>query len=560
MTVLEGLARAARGPRGVVLLGQREGERRLAWREVAGRAADASGALAAAGLRPGDRLLLALNTGEDWLALFFGALRLGATPCPVSAPLGIGARAAFARRIAQLAGVVGARAVVTTPDEAAALEGAVFTREVATTACWSPEGLRARATTAVEAHAPSPEDAAFVQFTSGTTSGAKGVVIPHRAVVTNVDQIGEATDIGAGAVVVSWLPLHHDMGLVGGLLTALLRDVDLVLGTPFGFVRRPASWLEALSRHRGTHSPAPTFAYRTVVDRVAPGDLEGLDLSTWRAGFVGAEQVQLDVLEAFQAALAPHGLREGALLPCYGLAEASLAVTCHAPGAPLRARTVSRRALASDGAVVEPTSHADARVVVSCGRPLRGTTVRVVDAQGRDLPEGRQGEVLVDGPSLTPGYFGEPPRAGALATGDLGFLDGGALHVTGRTKDIVILNGENHSPAEVEWAAARAPGVRGRVAAFGVSETDDPARPTEALVVVVEVDRRTVLEGGAAAQDEVVVAVRRAIQAETGLTAAAVELVAAGALPVTTSGKVQRARCRELWVAGSFAAAGGERR
>jgi acyl-CoA synthetase (AMP-forming)/AMP-acid ligase II len=550
VTVVEALARAASGPRGVVLLGQRDGERRLGWAEVAERAAQAAGALAAAGLRPGDRLLLALNTGEDWLALFFGALRLGAIPCPVSPPLGLGARAAFARRIVQLALVVAARAVVTTTEEAAALEGAL----APSTARWSPEGLRAAATATAPGREPAPDEPAFVQFTSGTTSGAKGVVIPHRAVVANVEQIGEATDIDAGAVVVSWLPLHHDMGLVGGLLTALLRGVDLALGTPFGFVRRPASWLEALSRHRGTHSPAPTFAYRTVVERVAPADLAGLDLSPWRAAFVGAEQVQLDVLQAFAAKLAPCGLREGALLPCYGLAEASLAVTCHAPGRPPRARTVSRRGLATDGAVHAPTSPADARVVVSCGPPLRGTTVRVVDPQGRDLPEGRQGEVVVDGPSLTPGYFGEPPRASALATGDLGFLDGGALHVTGRTKDVVILNGENHSPAEVEWAAARAPGVRGRVAAFGVSETDDASRAAESLVVVVEVDRRGVLEGGPAAQDEVVVAVRRAIQEGTGLTAHDVGLVAAGALPVTTSGKVQRARCRALWVEGAFAA------
>ncbi len=548
-TLWDALARAGRGPRGVVLTGQREGDLRLPWSALREDAAAAAATLWDLGLRPGDRLLLALPTSRAWLVAFLACARLGAAPCPVSPPQGFGAKAAFARRLAEVARLLDARAALVEPEHAAAVAAGL----APSTPTWTPDDLRPGAAVAL----PAPPDAAapaFVQLTSGTTGRSKGVVVSHRAVLANVAQLGDATAIGPASTIVAWLPLFHDMGLVGCLLTALARDAELVLGTPFGFLRRPRSWLEQLARFGGTHAPAPTFAYRALVERVPPDELAGLDLRRWAVAFVGAEPIPPAVLEAVAAHLAPAGLRPDALLPCYGLAEASLAVTFRAPGR-WRRRDVSRRALAASGRLAAPEGPGDALGLTSCGRALPGTTVRILDEDGRERPPGRQGRIVVAGPSLMDGYHGEPPRAGDLDTGDLGALDEetGELFVTGREKDLLIVCGHNHHPSELEWPAAAVPGVRdGKVAAVGLF---DPALGTERVALAVEVDRRAGL-----APEDVAVAVRRAVFDATGLTVAEVVPVAAGALPVTTSGKVQRGQARalvEAALAGSASAGPG---
>ena len=539
LTITDALARAATGPGVVWLAGSRGEDRPLPWAELHTRARGFAAGLAEQGVAPGERLLLVLGNGEPWLVAYLGCLLHGALPAAVSPPQGLGTRQAFVRRLGELCQVVEARGALVSEDlresAAAALPGALLLLDPAALAGADPARAPRREVR--------PEDPAHLQFTSGTTTRSRAVVLTHRALARNADQICAATAIGPGSTVVSWLPLFHDMGLVGGLLSALWRGVDLVLATPFSFLRRPASWLEAIHRRRGTHSPAPTFAYRFVTDRVRREDLEGLDLSSWRVAYVGAESIPATVLEGFQSLLAPHGLGPGTLLPCYGLAEATVAVTFNALDRPWRAAELSRRGLAQEGRARPPEGQGDLQRVVSCGRPLDETEVLVRDAHGAPLGDDQVGAVWIRGPQLMRGYWGLPAGEqpldpqGWLDTGDLGFLRAGELYLVGRGKEVIILRGENHPPSEVEWAAEQVAGVR-RAAAFGLFSEQEGS---EVLALLAEVEREA---DPAALPAEV----RRRVHEETGLTVAELELCPAGSLPLTTSGKVQRAAARETFL------------
>jgi len=493
-----------------------------------------AGGLHAAGARAGDRVLLVLPTGAALLEAFLGCNLVGAVPCLVSPPEGFGSGKVFDRRLASVQAVV---------DAWGALAPADLRERVAPGL--APRPVHARddlpAGDPPDA-AVGPDDLAFLQLTSGTTRLPRAVRIPQRAVAANARQIAADTAMGPGSRIVSWLPLFHDMGLMA-LLSALFCDLPLVLSSPLGFLVEPASWLRTIARFGATHSPAPTFAYRHLVARTTPAELAGVDLSSWEAAFVGAERIHADVLRAFEERAGPLGLPETALLPCYGMAEATLAIAHKPRGEPWRARAVGRRRLSGEGVAAPPEGPDDALELVSCGRPLPPTTVRVLDDDGAELPPDRRGEIAVRGPSLFAGYHGvEAPAfaGGELRTGDLGFLDpAGELFVIGRRADTIILRGENHRPEEVEWAAGQVPGVRpGRVAAFGVP---DPAVGTERLCLVAELDRRA-----GAGPAEVEVAVRRRVHEENGLALADVRWVRR--VPVTTSGKIQRARARALYL------------
>lgn len=537
---LEAAAGADRRP-GVVLLGSDLTPRPLDYDELLALARRAAVSLLEAGLKPGDRLFLVLPTGQDFLVAFYGSILAGIVPCPLSPPQGAQPPSVFQTRLAELVEVLGMRGVLALPEVADGAAGVLGPGVLTLT----PDRLAQN--DGRPDHRPRPEDVAFLQLTSGSTALPKGVVIPHRAAMANLRQIALASGISAGDVMVSWLPLFHDMGLVGAVLLALGNHMDLVLSTPFSFLRRPAHWVQAISRFRATHSLAPTFAFRQLVDRLTDRDLEGVDLASWRVAYVGAEPVHVDVLERFEQRLAPCGLSKTTLLPCYGMAEATLAITFKPWQEPYRTRAVSRRALSRESRAAAPAGDGDELVLVSCGRPLEGTRIAILDDAGGELPEGELGEIAISGPSLFAGYLGlDRPDAEEIArgfrTGDVGFLDGGELFITGRKKELIILSGENHHPAEIEWAAARAEGVRAtRVAAFGIA---DPALGTEKLCILAEIERR----GKDAEDDErLAVEIRRLVREETGLVVSDVELVAGGTIPVTTSGKVRRARAREIF-------------
>ncbi|HWM92630.1 MAG TPA: fatty acyl-AMP ligase [Thermoanaerobaculia bacterium] len=538
-------AAAARPVRSTILVDSELQARPIPHDELLWLARQASAALLEAGLRPGDRMFLILPTGQDFLAAFFGCLLAGIVPCPLSPPLGTQSLSAFETRLAQLARALDIRGLLALPEIA---EGA--SRELGPGfLALTPDLFQAPRDTAAGPPevAALPDDVAFLQLTSGSTALPKGVVLPHRTVCANLRQMAIQSGFLPGDVSVSWLPLFHDMGLIAGVLLPLTYQQDLLLSTPFSFLRRPAHWLHAVHRYRGTHSTAPVFAFRQIVDRLTARDLAGLDLGSWRIAFIGAEPVHAGILEQFDRLLAPYGFAETALTPCYGMAETTLAATAKPDGERYRTRAVSRRALSAEARVADPEGPEDELVLVDCGRPLEGTHVFIVDEAGRELPEGREGEIVVRGPSVFPGYAGlaEPSReslAAGFRTGDLGFLDQGGLFITGRRKDVIIISGENHHPAEIEWAVAGVEGVRPtRVAAFGIP---DPELGTERLCVMAEPERRA---GGSGAEP-LDVAIRRRVREETGLLVYDVEIVPAGTIPVTTSGKIRRVRTKEIFL------------
>ncbi|MEZ6188416.1 MAG: AMP-binding protein [Planctomycetota bacterium] len=509
----------------------REGEW-IPWDALIERSRQRAAALEAHGLEPGDRLLLALPTSEELLELLLACFRLGVVPACVGSAEGVGAEGPFAARLTHVVTLLEPRAIVCEPVLVEPLSASGVPR-------WTPDQLTSGAR--VEVARALPDDALlYLQLTSGSSGPPRAVKIPRGALCANVDQIARAHGGVQGDAGVFWLPLFHDMGLVAGFLTPLLEDAYVHLLRPLDFLRRPATWLRAVGDAPGRHvrSAVPTFALAYAARRVSDQELAELDLSRLASVLVGAEPVPAPVLAAFQARFAAAGLpatalRQPELRPGGGYRRRL------DPGRePYRALTLSRSALAEGGRVEPPADEADAQVLVGNGPPLPDVEVWIADGEGRRLPEGEVGQVLVQGENLHAGYVGEPPREGPLETGDLGFLYEGQLYVTGRIKDVIILRGHNHHPAEVEWAAQAVPGVRpGRVAAFGAPGPDG----LERLSVLLELERGAELP-------TVTVGVRRAVRAACGLSVDGLRVVERGEFPVTTSGKVRRGAARAMFL------------
>lgn len=386
------------------------------------------------------------------------------------------------------------------------------------------------------------EALAILQFTSGSTADPKGVMLPHRTVLANIDAIADAARLDVeDDVLVSWLPLYHDMGLIGLLTMPMATGTDLVLAAPQDFLARPASWMEWLAHYHGTATAGPNFSYALAaraLRRSAP-----LDLSRWRLGLNGAEPVDPEAVEAFVAAGAPHALDAGSVFPAFGMAEATLAVTFPEPGTGLRTDAVDRRVLEMERYAATADGAADARRLARLGRPVPGLEIRVVDPRGEVLGDREVGELQVRGTSVTPGYYERPDVTAAsfdgdwLRTGDLAYLVAGELVVCGRIKDVIIVGGRNVFPEDVERAVATVDGVRpGNVIAFGVEGRNG----RESLVVVAEckgddhdVTRRLV---------------RERVSDTVGIPAREVVLVQSGSLPKTSSGKLQRSLCRDRFL------------
>ena len=399
---------------------------------------------------------------------------------------------------------------------------------------------------------PRADDIALVQYTSGSTGNPKGVVLAHTHMLANIRAISAAIDPRPDDVVVSWLPLYHDMGLIGSWLTSLYLGLELELMPPTAFLARPVRWLRAISDYGASLSPSPNFGYELFLRHVSDEQLAGLDLSTWRMALSGAEPVSPETVRRFSERFARCGFAPEALTPVYGLAEAGLAVTFPPLGRGPLIDAVDRRTLTRSGraAPAAPDEPAPARFA-ACGHPLAGYQVRVVDSAGEEVGDRHEGRIEFCGPSATPGYFHneQATRAlrhdGWLDTGDLGYVADGDLYVTGRSKDIIIRAGRNLHPEELEEALGNLPDVRkGCVAAFG---TSDPGQGTERLVVLAE-SRLT--------DPEPLAELRRRIVAVTVdlLDTPPDDVVVAppGTVLKTSSGKIRRTACRELYEAGTL--------
>jgi fatty-acyl-CoA synthase len=518
------------------------------------------GALQALGLKRGDRVALILPQAEDFVLCFFGAIRAGIIPVPIYPPLGLGQLQGYLDNTRHIVGKSGARALVTT-SQIKRLLGTVQAACPALEEVVAVEGIRE----SLEALKPEKiklDDVAFLQFTSGSTSRPKGVSITHDNLAHNIRCIMEMGLHAKGGedVGVSWLPLYHDMGLIGFVLAPVMHQVSCVFLPPLLFLKRPATWFQAITRHKGTIAYAPNFAYALSVKRIRDKDLEGVDLSSWRVAGCGAEPIRPETLEAFSDAFAKVGFKRSALLPSYGMAEATLAIAFTPAEQGMKTVTVDGPKLWGEGkAVVTSDESEDAIRLVSCGTQFESHEIAIFSPDDvtseTKLASGQVGEIRIAGPSVMAGYWEDAERtrdafAGPfLRTGDLGFLHDGNVYICGRSKEVVIVNGRNYYPQDMEWEASKVTGVRkGNVIAFGARDPSGIERDRERVVVAFEMQDATIQERAHAVAQEV----RKAVQEGMGLTVDDVVPVVPGALPKTSSGKLQRAKTRELYEAGQL--------
>jgi len=545
-TLQELLLRAVDFPAcGLRLVDRNEKATFLSWAGIAERAAGVAGGLSALGVEPGERLALVYPTGAEYFDAFFGILFAGAVPVPLYPPVRLGRLDEYRERTAGMLEAAGAVGVLA-DGRLAPLVGPAVERVRPRLGCRTLGALPGGRSQVAGGEAG---DLALVQFSSGTTVEPKPVALDQRAVLAQVRALTalwpDSAELAHSGV--SWLPLYHDMGLIGCVFPALERPSVLTLVPPEAFVARPALWLRALSASRATISPAPNFAYALAAERVRDEEIEGVDLSDWRCALCGAETVVADTLSRFAARFAPYGFRAEALTPVYGLSEAALAVTFPPLGRGPRVGRYARAPLAERGAA-EPDPAG--REIVSVGSPLPGFRLEVRRPDGSTAAEREVGRLFVAGPSLMRGYLGRPDLTarvldgGWLDTGDLGFLDGGELFLTGRAKEVLIVRGRNHAPEEVEQPVAEVEGVRrGCVAAVTHRGDTDP---TERLLLFVERRRGRPPAG----DEELAARCRAAVAAGAGLTVDQVLVLAPGTLPRTSSGKMRRREALALHLAG----------
>ncbi len=542
-TVGAALAAAALHPSGVTFVGLREEETRLSWAEVHARARRAAGALRARGVAPGDRVALLLRTEPAFLDAFFGALCAGAVPVPLYPPVRLGRLEEYLAATARMMRLSGARIAIASPAVRRILGEAVAAARPALSLGVVDAGDLQGGAEVLEPRGGA--DLALVQFSSGSTVDPKPVALTHDNLLAQVEALIALVEPTGADTLVSWLPLYHDMGLIGCLLGAMGYPGPLVLLPPEHFLARPALWLRAMARHRGTISAAPHFAYAYAADRVRDEDLAGLSLAPWRIALDGAEPVTAGTLRRFAARFARQGLDPRSLRPVYGLSEAALAVTFTPGRIEPRVERLDPSRLA-DGEVAP-----GGREVASVGFPIPGMEVEVRGDAGEPLPERRLGRIHVRGPSVMRGYLGDDAATaralagGWLDTGDLGFHVEGELFVHGRAKDLVIVRGANHAPDEFESCLAAVPGLRvGCAVALGFVP---PGADGEELLLLAERGRR-----GAAGEEALAEAARRAVLERTGVRAHTVRVLAPGTLPRTSSGKMRRSEALRRYLSGTL--------
>lgn len=518
---------------------------------------DAASALAArlgAAARPGDRAILVFPPGLEFLVALFGCLMAGIIAVPMMMPRRNSARDASA---AILANCTPALALTTS---AFALRGDLQARFALANIRWIEVDL-AHDGAAADLPAPSPDDIAFLQYTSGSTFEPKGVMVSHANLLANLEMIRLALGNTRQSTYVNWVPLYHDMGLILNALQALYVGAPCVLMAPNAFMQRPLGWLRAISHYRAEVACGPNFGFDLCVSRYRADQMDGIDLSSLRIALNGAEPVHAETIGRFITTFAPHGFDPRAMYPAYGMAEATLLISGGRRGDGHTTRTVSRTALQAHAAET-PSGGDDAQTVVGCGRALEGEQIAIVDPEKRTrLPADQVGEIWVSGSNVARAYWRneEASREGLnaeiaaedgpwLRTGDLGFLDdSGELFVTGRIKDLIIIRGINHYPQDIERTVQSLDAALRENCGAAFSVPDENGE--EALVIVQEVERTA---RHAIDSEEIGGRIREAVADNHELSARHVALIRPGSLPKTTSGKIQRKLARRLWLEGGF--------
>ncbi len=503
----------------------------------------------ALGLKKEDRIAMVAETGPEFAACFFGAIYAGLWPVPLPLPTSFGGRDAY---VAQLLVML----------ESSDPQLFLFPPELADYASEAAEqrGVEGRDwTTLVEVSMAQDDlpnarenDIAYLQYSSGSTRFPHGVAITHRALLDNLHAHGMGTRLEANDRCISWLPWYHDMGLVGCMLSPLANQVSVDYLKTEDFARRPLAWLDLVSRNPGkTLSYSPTFGYDICSRRMSSQTraADRFDLSRWRIAGNGADMIRPDVMQAFVDSFADAGFKAQAFCPSYGLAEATLAVSIMPPGEGIRVELVEESELSGVG-TPEQERPRRYRAIVNCGKPVTGMVVEIRDADGNVLGDRAIGKLFCKGSSVMVGYFRDEestkacmPGDGWLDTGDMGYVSNGYIFIVGRAKDMIIINGKNHWPQDIEWAVEQLPGFKsGDIAAFAI--TGPTGEETPAVLVhcrVSDASERTKL------RDDI----RERVRAITGLTPV-VELVPPRTLPRTSSGKLARTKARNLYLSGEI--------
>jgi fatty-acyl-CoA synthase len=555
LTLVTALARLPRGDaRGFTFIGRDRTERYYPYEKMEAEALRRAAKLAELGLQKGDRVALVLPEPHEFVLTFLGAVFAGVVPVPIFPRASFKNADSYVDVLAHIIRTSSARVVFCMDANLSVVERVrehdcgnptivdvthAFEGEPSPPAGWAPPAL-------------THEDICFLQFTSGSTNKPKGVVVTHGNLVANTQSFMNEHGLqrNDSDIAVSWLPLYHDMGLIGFVLATLLWDIPPVILPTELFARAPGLWLETISRMGGTITYAPNFAFDLVVKRTKDKDLAALDLSKLRVVGSGAEPIRPKTLRAFAERFAPAGFKSSAFLPSYGMAESTLAITFHPCGTEMVVDRVDaaamRQGLATAAAAGASAEDPSVLELMSCGVPFPGHELRIVNEAGEALPERVVGQVVARGPSVTPGYFENEDATrealvdGWLQTGDLGYVAEGNLYICGRLKDLIIIRGANHYPQDIEWSIGELPGVRrGNVFAFSVDVDGQ-----EALVIAAEANRADAAE----LREQI----KRRVSEEFGLVPAHIAIVPLGELPKTSSGKAQRRKTKQLYEAGEL--------
>lgn len=521
----------------------------ITFEQLVSGAAKVAGGLREHDVEPGQCIAIMLPTSRAFFDAYYGILFAGAVPVPIYPP---SSRAGLADHLKRQAGILNnanAPVLISTED-------AKPVTRILRTLC---AGLRSivtvddlRATGSVACLTGRPDDLALVQYTSGSTGQPKGVMLSHANLIANIRALGEATEVTPDDSFVSWLPLYHDMGLIGACFGTLCHGLPLALMSPLAFITRPARWLRAIHRHRGTISAAPNFAYQLCATRLTDNDLESLDLSSWRLALNGAEPVHHETLELFISRFSPHGFARETMTPVYGLAEDSVGLAFPPLGRGPLVDHVDRNRFVSNG-IAEPVAEGSTDVlhIVSGGLPLPDHEIRIVDDIGQELADRHQGRLQFRGPSATRGYLRNEEATSELFdgpwlnAGDFAYMVNGEVFITGRAKDIIIRAGHNIYPYELEQAVGNLDGIRKN--AVAVFASNDPAMSREKLVVLAETrvrdeSRRSTLK----------IEIRKIATELVGSTPDDIVLATPRSVLKTSSGKIRRSACRELYENGQF--------
>jgi fatty-acyl-CoA synthase len=501
------------------------------------------------GVRRGNRVVLSLPTSRAFVVGYFAVQWLGGIPVPAPEPNLRFKRHAYYERMVRIIADCSPAACIVLPeairefdaDNAPAEWHAL--RDLLLP--WENDGATTNIDGITSPIVSLPDDVAFLQYTSGSTGSPKGVVVTHRALNANMRGMQLAVELGENDVMVSWMPIYHDMGLVGGLLLPIHVGMPTYLLSTMAFLNRPESWLKAVSEYRASISPGTNYAYNLCARKLRPERLPPLDLSCWKRAVNGAEPIDFQTVAAFQRKFEAYGLPKNASYPVYGMAEATLGISFPKPLAECKVDRISRRSL-NETALAVPASEgdSDALDVVCCGTALPGHRLEIKDpTSDRILAEREIGEICFYGPSVCPGYYREIKTAGLhqarteLRTGDLGYLYGGSLYIVGRLKDVMQIGGANYYPSDIESVLQDIPGVRpGRIVAVAIRK---PSIGTDFLVIVAE-------PKASANEPEIKDQIQEKVRQLIGLSVGKVVFLPKGRLPLTTSGKVMRTKCAEL--------------